>query len=62
MNKFKVEFIGYSNCDGPTTEHEMTIEAIDISEAREIANKWCEDNTNMCGYDWYVNYIFEDKH
>lgn len=62
MKKFKVEFIGYSNSDGPTTENDMIIEANDLDEARKIANKWCDDNTDMCGYDWYINHIFEDRH
>ena len=39
MKKFKVEFIGYSNSDGPTTENDMIIEANDLDEARKIANK-----------------------
>lgn len=61
MKKFKVFLTGYDNSEWDSVIETMNIEAKDLEEAYEIACQWCEDNSEMWAYDWYVDHIQENK-
>lgn len=61
MKKFKVFLTGYDNSEWHSTTKEMIVEAKDLDEAKEIAHKWCEDNSEMWSYDWYIEHIQEEN-
>lgn len=57
MTKFRVDLKGFSNSDGPSITKTLTIDANNKKEAEALANKWCEDNSQIWSYDWYVTYV-----
>ena len=61
MPQFKVKVTGYDNCEWRHTNSSTTIEAKDLEDAKIKANKWCDDNFSIDGYEWYVDSITEIK-
>ena len=59
MAKYKVEVKGFDNCEWRHTNSSFTIEAKDLKEAKEKANKWCDDNFSIDGYEWFVESVVE---
>lgn len=57
MKDYRVKVKGFDTCEWGSTEKYITIKADDDNQAKEKAEKWCESNTYMGGYEWYVKEI-----
>ena len=59
---YKALIVGYYTLEfGDVVEKRLDFVADDIEEAKEKAQKWCEENTFMGGYDWHLQKIEEVK-
>lgn len=50
----KAYLIGYDTC-----EYGHINKVIDV-ESKEEAQKWCDENSYMGGYDWYIESISKE--
>lgn len=57
MKTYKVKLVGFDTCEYGSTEKEIEIQAENDSEAEKKAKKWCEENSYMGGYDWFIDRI-----
>lgn len=50
---------GYDNSEWHSIVKEIEIEASSLDEARELARQWCDENSHMWTYEYYVDYVKE---
>ena len=59
MKRFRVQVRGYDTMGWGSRDSEMIIEAENLDQAKVLAQKWCDENSFMGGYDWGVQSIRE---
>lgn len=61
MNKYIAYLIGFNNSEWNHIDKEIEVEAFDLNEANKIAQEWCNNNSKMWTYDYYVSSVKESK-
>ena len=61
--EYKIDVIGYDTCEWSHINKTITVEATTKEEAIQKAKEWCDDHSEMGGYDWSVPcaYVPQEK-